>query len=158
MILSRSWELAITAWNHGPGGIKKASRAVGSKDLARIIEVYHSRTFDFASENFFSEFLAALYTERYSDIIFPGLPRQDAVNLHEVTVSRKMKVDEILNATGLSKEEFSNINPDLAKFVASKQLLYRGLRIHVPTDSKSAVDFLMAGDRKRKSRVIGAND
>ncbi|MBK7889733.1 MAG: lytic transglycosylase domain-containing protein [Bdellovibrionales bacterium] len=44
MILSRSWELAITAWNHGPGGIKKASRAVGSKDLARIIEVYHSRT------------------------------------------------------------------------------------------------------------------
>ena len=157
MILSRSWELAVTAWNHGPGGIKKASRAVGSKDLARIIEVYHSRTFDFASENFFSEFLAALYTERYSDIIFPGLPRQEAVSLQEIIVSRKMKVDEVLRVTGLSKDEFSNINPDLAKFVASKQPLYRGLRIHVPTDTKSAVEFLMAGERKKKTRVIGAN-
>lgn len=158
MILSRSWELAITAWNHGPSGVKKASRAVGSKDLARIIEAYHSRSFDFASENFFSEFLAALYTERYADLIFPGLPRHEAVSLEEIRVSRKMKVEEVLRVTGLSSNEFSKINPDLSKFIAAKKALYSGLKIHVPTDFKLAVESLMAGDRKKRTRVIGAND
>lgn len=156
MILGRSWELAVTAWNHGPGGVKKASKAVGSRDLARIIERYHSKRFDFASENFYAEFLAALYTERYSDVIFPGLPRHAPLEIQELKLTRKMRVDEILKVASISMDEFEAINPDLLKLLKSKRPLMKGLRIHVPSDAKSAIEYLMAGE-DADQRLIGAN-
>jgi len=156
MILGRSWELAVTAWNHGPGGVKKASKAVGSRDLARIIERYNSKRFDFASGNFYAEFLAALYTERYSDVIFPGLPRHAPLEIQELKLTRKMRVDEILKVASISMDEFESINPDLLRLLKSKRPLMKGLRIHVPSDAKSAVEYLMAGE-DADQRFIGAN-
>ena len=32
-----TWPLAITAYNHGPAGIAKAVKTVGSTDIARFI-------------------------------------------------------------------------------------------------------------------------
>ncbi len=156
MILGRSWELAVTAWNHGPGGVKLASRAAGSRDLARIIEVYHSRRFSFASENFYASFLAALFTERYSDRIFPGLPRLAPLEVEELRLTRKMDLEEIMSVTSLSLEDFVAINPDLQRLVKAKKTLHKGLRILVPTESKSAVELKMAGESEKK-RLIGAN-
>lgn len=156
MILGRSWELAITAWNHGPGGVRIASRAAGTKDLARIIEVYSSRRFSFASENFYAEFLAALYTERYSDLIFPGLPRLAPLDVQELRLTRKMKLEEIMEVTALSLEEFVAINPDLGRLIKAKRPLHKGLRIMVPSEVKSAVELKMAGETEKK-RLIGAN-
>lgn len=160
MILGRSWELAVTAWNHGPGGVKKASRAAGTRDLSRIIEIYDSKRFSFASENFFSEFLAALYTEKYSDRIFPGLPKQDPLKVKEVMITRKVKIKDILIAASITMDDFVQINPDLAKLIKLNQKLnrplYKGLRIHVPQEAKSAIEYLLASEKER-SRLIGAN-
>lgn len=156
MILGRSWALAVTAWNHGPGGVKKASKAVGSRDLARIIERYRSKRFDFASGNFYAEFLAALYTERYSDVIFPGLPRHAPLEIQELKLTRKMRVDEILKVASISMDEFESINPDLLRLLKSKRPLMKGLRIHIPSDAMSAVKYLMASE-DADQRFIGAN-
>ncbi len=156
MILGRSWELAVTAWNHGPGGVKKASKAVGSRDLARIIERYRSKRFDFASGNFYASFLAALYTERYSDVIFPGLPRHAPLEIQELKLTRKMRVTDILKVASMTMEEFESINPDLLRLLKSKRPLMKGLRIQVPADAKSAVEYLMA-DEDADQRFIGAN-
>ena len=54
-----AWPLAITAYNHGAGGMQRAVRQVGSRDISRIIARYRSRTFGFASKNFYTSFLAA---------------------------------------------------------------------------------------------------
>ena len=156
MILGRSWELAVTAWNHGPGGVKKASKAAASRDLARIIERYNSKRFDFASGNFYASFLAALYTERYSDVIFPGLPRHAPLEIQELKLTRKMRVVDILKVASITMEEFESINPDLLQLLKSKRPLMKGLRIHVPADAKSAVEYLMA-DEDVDQRFIGAN-
>ncbi len=156
LILHRSWALAVTAWNHGPGGVRKAYRAAGTKDLSRIIELYHSKRFSFASENFYAEFLAALYTERYSDKIFPGLPKHAHLDVHELRLTRKMDVKDILRVSAISLDEFVGINPDLAKLVKMKRPLHKGLRIHIPTDARSAVEYLMSGGSDDK-RIIGAN-
>lgn len=156
MILGRSWELAVTAWNHGPSGVKKASTAAGSRDLARIIQRYHSKRFDFASGNFYASFLAALYTERYSDVIFPGLPRHAPLEIQELILTRKMRVADVLKAASISMEEFESINPDLLKLLKSKRPLMKGLRIHIPSDAKSAVEYLMAGEDGDR-RFIGAS-
>ena len=55
----RSWPLAVTAYNHGRGGMARARRTHGS-DMATIIGNYRSRTFGYASKNFYAEFIAAV--------------------------------------------------------------------------------------------------
>ena len=56
-----SWPLAVTAYNHGLYGVKKAVKHAGSKEIDKIIENYSSRRFGFASKNFYAEFMAVLY-------------------------------------------------------------------------------------------------
>ena len=70
----QAWPLAITGYNHGPSGVKRIAEKVGSRDLAKIIDTYSSRTFGFASENFYACFLAALEAERGAKKYF-GEPR-----------------------------------------------------------------------------------
>jgi membrane-bound lytic murein transglycosylase D len=52
-----SWPLAITAYNHGAAGMERAKQRFG--DYSSIFTSYRSRTFKFASRNFYPEFLAA---------------------------------------------------------------------------------------------------
>lgn len=54
-----TWPLAITAYNHGRGGMLQAHKQHGS-DLPAIIRGYRGPVFGYASMNFYSEFLAAV--------------------------------------------------------------------------------------------------
>jgi membrane-bound lytic murein transglycosylase D len=55
-----TWPLAITAYNHGRGGMARAVRTVGTTDFGEISSNYRGPAFGFASRNFYPEFLAAL--------------------------------------------------------------------------------------------------
>jgi membrane-bound lytic murein transglycosylase D len=55
----KNWPLAISAYNHGLGGMQRAKRECGEL-LVEIIECYQGPSFGYASMNFYSEFLAAL--------------------------------------------------------------------------------------------------
>ncbi|MBM3381404.1 MAG: lytic transglycosylase domain-containing protein [Betaproteobacteria bacterium] len=65
-----SWPLALTAYNHGLGGVLRAIRHTGSNDLCKIIERYNSPSFRFASSNFYAQFLAArqIALQRYAEL------------------------------------------------------------------------------------------
>src|SRR5262249_20065346 len=54
-----TWPLAITAYNHGRGGMLRAKSEHGS-DLPTIINDYDGPLFGYASMNFYTEFLAAM--------------------------------------------------------------------------------------------------
>lgn len=56
----KSWPLAVTAYNHGQGGMKRAMAKLKTNDLSEIILMYDAPSFGFASRNFYSEFLAAI--------------------------------------------------------------------------------------------------
>ena len=55
-----NWPLAITAYNHGLGGVKRAVETLGTKDIGRIANEYQGSRFGFSSRNFYAEFLAAV--------------------------------------------------------------------------------------------------
>ncbi len=55
-----TWPLAITGYNHGPYGLKRAVKKHDSDDLVYLINNYHKSTWGFASKNFYAEFVAAL--------------------------------------------------------------------------------------------------
>lgn len=139
LILRRSWPLAVTAWNHGPGGVRKACKAAGSIDLGVVVKKYRSRSFDFASSNFYSEFLAALHAERYSDVAFPPIKRQDPVDLEVVRLHKATRVKELLKVTGLSLDDFLLINPDLTTTAKRNLAVPIGFRVHVPAQVRSSI-------------------
>jgi peptidoglycan lytic transglycosylase D len=52
------WPTAITSYNHGIGGMKRAQNEVG-RDFVRIVKIYDGPAFGFASRNYYAQFLAA---------------------------------------------------------------------------------------------------
>lgn len=52
------WPTAVTSYNHGVGGMKRAQNQIGT-DFTRIVEEYDGPAFGFASRNYYAQFLAA---------------------------------------------------------------------------------------------------
>lgn len=52
------WPTAITSYNHGIGGMKRAQNQV-SNDFSQIVERYDHPSFGFASRNYYAQFIAA---------------------------------------------------------------------------------------------------
>lgn len=151
LILYRKWPLAITAWNHGPAGIKRASTAARSRDLGEIIGRYSSRTFDFASSNFYCEFLGALYAEKYQNEVFgENVARQATLDVQVVRVPRAIRASEVLRLSGISAEEFLLLNPDLENGLATR--IPAGFRLHIPAHVSGEVERLLASRDARPTR------
>jgi membrane-bound lytic murein transglycosylase D len=82
---TKTWPLAITAYNHGGAGVERAVRKLGTRDIATILDRYQSRSFGFASRNFYTEFLAALEVEGDYQRYF-GPVQKDAPEDPEIVV------------------------------------------------------------------------
>ena len=65
-----SWPLALTAYNHGYYGMRRAVQQVGSNDYMTIRRLYDGPAFGFASKNFYAEFLAALHVAEHAEQYF----------------------------------------------------------------------------------------
>jgi membrane-bound lytic murein transglycosylase D len=127
-----SWPLAITAYNHGRNGMKRAKSKYGY-DIGKIVRYYKSRTFGFASRNFYTEFLAALevatnYRKYFGAIAFDS-PREFIVfeSPHYITVKT------LLSELGIAGAEFADYNPGLRKPVLqSQRRIPKNYKIRVP--------------------------
>jgi membrane-bound lytic murein transglycosylase D len=143
LILHREWPLAITAWNHGPGGMRKAMKAAGSRDLGTIIARYHSRSFDFASSNFYCEFLGALHAERYNREIFGELEREEKLDLLAFKLPRRTKLNDILRVANLSNDQFFTMNPEI-RSTSKNMSLPKGFRVHVTDKARVGIERLFS--------------
>jgi membrane-bound lytic murein transglycosylase D len=85
--ITGAWPLAVTAYNHGAGGMMRAVKQLGTKDISVIIDRYQSETFGFASRNFYTEFLAAHDVETAAARHFGAISREPVAN-HEIVVTR----------------------------------------------------------------------
>jgi membrane-bound lytic murein transglycosylase D len=65
-----TWPLALTAYNHGAGGIARAVRETGTSDIEEIVARYNGRRFGFASRNFYAQFLAVSEVENNAERYF----------------------------------------------------------------------------------------
>ena len=158
MILYRSWPLAVTAWNHGPPGMKKAVKSVGSKDLSKIVGKYRTKNFDFASPNFYCEFLAALHAERYQQDIFQGLNFEKSLEAHSVKLARTISAKELLRASGLSSDDFVMYNPDLKNALVSNASIPSGFKLMVNDSAKAVLKNLLSQERKSSKSKLGRNE
>lgn len=146
IILKKSWPLAITAWNHGPTGLRKAMKAANASNLSDIIKRYQSKTFDFASSNFYCEFLAALHVERYHEHLFEELKYEKGLELHIVKLGKKISARELLRKSGLNKEIFVAYNLDLKRAIEANISLPSGFSLIVDSSTRSFLKNLITKD------------
>ena len=127
-----SWPLAITSYNNGIGNIQKAIHHARSRDLSEIISRYHTGDFKFASSNFFTCFLAALYAEKYNELIFKDVVRQPLREREVLRLASTTTPRNVTRVTGLSMDQLLTFNPDLRDALKKNVSLPRGFQLHVP--------------------------
>src|SRR6187399_3540925 len=81
-----SWPLALTAYNHGAAGMRRAKESVGTDDIERIVRNYKSPSFGFASRNFYVSFLAALTIDENPEKYFGALERRPEQRFRELSM------------------------------------------------------------------------
>lgn len=74
------WPTALTSYNHGIGGMKRAQNRMGT-DFVRIVDQYDGPAFGFASRNYYAQFLAALEISTRPDQYFQeGVRYEDPIS------------------------------------------------------------------------------
>lgn len=111
----KTWPLAITAYNHGVYGMRRAVRRTGTTRLERIIQIYKGRSFGFASKNFYAEFLAAREVAGNPERYFGKLPRWPTLRYEEILVDREVPLDSLLRALDVSICDLAHYNPALRR-------------------------------------------
>ncbi|WP_141731117.1 lytic transglycosylase domain-containing protein [Oligoflexus tunisiensis] len=134
------WPLAITAYNHGAGGMQRAVRTVGSSNLDDIIRRYKAGSFGFASRNFYSEFLAArqVYKDLYEE---QANTHKNPLKIDHIRLERPVSVHQLITQTPLKKEILQEYNQCiLPKAFANKHRpLPTGFEIIVPQELSAQV-------------------
>lgn len=134
-----SWPLAITAYNHGPGGMANAVSTVGSSDIADIIHSYRGRAFGFASRNFYPEFLAAVEVEKNAKRHFGTLDMEEAIVYDEVYIDHPVSLDPAAEWAKTTTEELRSLNPALGSAIhAGNASVPRGYQLRVPSGTAAA--------------------
>ena len=110
---TKSWPLAITAYNHGAAGVRRAVRKVGSDKIAVLIERYEHPRFGFASRNFYCEFLAALDVDRKAEFYFGPLQVDTPRPLEAVVTDAHYPVASLSRAFGIDAGLLRELNPSL---------------------------------------------
>ena len=131
-ITKEHWPLAITGYNHGAYGMKKAANMHDTYDIWELINKYEGRTFGFASKNFYAEFVAINYIIENKRQLFPKLKNKIVIPIHSLTARRKVRISSILKKYDISLEDFISFNPDLnKKYRKARTLLPVGYRFKI---------------------------
>jgi membrane-bound lytic murein transglycosylase D len=130
-----SWPLALTAYNHGAAGMRRAKETVGTDDFVKINRTYNSRTFGFASRNFFPSFLAALTIDENPEKYFGALERRPEQKFREVTMPAYVRLSTLERALQIDREQLRPLNPAWRPTIFSgTRLVPRGYRLRLPAD------------------------
>lgn len=133
-IVLGSWPLALTAYNHGTAGMRRAQEQLGTSDITTIVRNYDGRTFGFASRNFYVAFLAALEIDADPQKFF-GPVKLDPVDDSRVLVmSGYMPVSALSTALQVDRERLRRLNPSLLPSVWNgSRRVPRGYEFRIPS-------------------------
>ena len=138
-----TWPLALTAYNHGTAGVRRAKETLGTDDIVRIVRNYNSRTFGFASRNFYVSFLAALEIDRNPEKYFGALQKQSEAHFHEVELPAYVSAGSLERALKIDAATLRALNPSLLPAVWSgAQRVPKAYRLRVPVEGQWSTQLI----------------
>lgn len=141
------WPLAITAYNHGVGGISRAMREKGTKDIVVLINKYRGSNFGFASKNFYAGFLGLLESLNNADKVFPDVVSAQPLRYEQVRVGG-LTVAEVKRKYQLSTSTIIEYNPDITwRFIRAGGEFPRRYVLKIPSKAGNDVAAIMSVKR-----------
>lgn len=145
-----SWPLAITAYNHGAEGMRRAREQMGTDDIVRIVREYQSPSFGFASRNYYCSFLAALRLDREPDKYFGNITPETPAGSHELQLAAPARADSLVAVLQVDRNTLRTLNPALRNAVWNLQRpIPRGYRLRLPDSMKSWTGESLAAQLSR---------
>ncbi|MGY8796510.1 MAG: LysM peptidoglycan-binding domain-containing protein, partial [Woeseiales bacterium] len=132
--IAGNWPMAITAYNHGLAGARRAMRQFGDNAYAEILRKYNGRTFGFASRNFYVAFLAAKEVDLNQQKYFPGLVPDDPVDYTTHQLTGYVPADKLIEVLQVRERDIARHNMSIQATVwRGSKHLPRDLEIRMPT-------------------------
>lgn len=148
------WPLALTAYNHGPGGVRKAMRAIGTDDISEIVFRYSSPSFGFASRNFYAQFMAAVEVASNYTKYFGALPIKPTLVFESFKTKKPIYLRDLQRDYTFTMEQFKSLNPGLRPPVlANNRAIPVDTLIRVPPNSKKSQTLVASVDRRQSVKV-----
>ena len=153
----QSWPLAVTAYNYGRTGLRRALQQVNGSSLVDLIDRYDNPRFGFASRNFYAEFLAAVDVERDAVLHFGPIKPEPPLKFEQVELTDFVAYSTVQELSGANLEHFHRLNPSWRSEVREDKLyLSPGASLRVPPGQaqafKLAYEKLPAGQRHSRQR------
>lgn len=146
-----SWPLALTAYNHGAAGMRRARDTMGTDDFAVIARRYRGPAFGFASRNFYPSFLAALTIDQDPGRWFPGVVRAPEAEYTEIELPRAAWMVDLQRTVGLPTTQLRELNPALREVAwRGERPLPAGYRLRLPAQTawtSTTLAAALAGER-----------
>jgi membrane-bound lytic murein transglycosylase D len=131
-----SWPLAVTAYNHGPYGIRRMVQKQNTRDIVELTDV-RKGSFGFASASFYASFLAALEVEKNAKKYFGDVSIAAPMEGFELRLEKPLDQVKLLSWFDGDLEKAKDFNPHLASnFWKGYRLLKKGHMIRVPADKQ----------------------
>ncbi len=128
-----SWPLAITAYNHGVNGMKAARQQLGTTDFDIIVREYKSRSFGFASKNFYAEFLAAAHVAKNYATYFGPLEIYKAKKYQLVELPESFYLRQLVEKFDVHQDTLISYNPALRQSAQQNwSQIPQGYRLRLP--------------------------
>ena len=145
--LTGNWPLAITAYNHGLAGMRRAQRRFGDEAYADIMRKYDGRTFGFASRNFYVAFVAAMQVDQDPERYFPGVTRESPTSYAVFKLPDYVAAEDLASALGVTTRQLKRYNPALQATVwEGSKHVPRGYGVRMPNHVlDGTLDSLVAG-------------
>ena len=129
----QTWPLALTAYNHGLGGMRRAVRQVGTRDIDAIVREYNGRSFGFASRNFYTAFLAALEVDSNAERYFGPLELDPPADYVLASLPDYVEARDLSRALNMDLADLRRFNPALADTVwEGDKYVPRGFELRLP--------------------------
>ena len=155
-----TWPLALTAYNHGASGMRRAKEKQGTDDIVTIVRKHKSRTFGFASRNYYIAFLAALEVDRNAEKYFGPLARPVEVKSRSVSVPAYVPVNALERVFAVDRATLRTLNPSLTSAVwDGDRYVPKGFLLRLPEPLIAAADpatrfaALATGERLEAQKV-----
>ena len=138
-----TWPLALTAYNHGAGGIARAVRETETTDIEKIVANYKGRSFGFASRNFYAQFLAVNEVERNAAEHFGVVHFNPAPNFREIETDAFIDAEVFASSVGISLEQLRADNRALRPVVwEGNKRIPAGFKIKIREEVAPSGDIL----------------
>ena len=132
-----TWPLALTAYNHGAEGVRRAKETLGTDDIVTILRNYKGRTFGFASRNFYVSFLAALEIDHNPEKYFGNIEPNRELKFQEVVMPAFVPLKALEHTLKIDQDRLEALNPSLLPAVWNGQRhVPKGYHLRLPMDGE----------------------